>query len=90
MSIAVNEWVSMPQYGGLEYFYSPPSAHEDHDDGVVKLRKGATQKTKRRVPEVIVAQGLGEVSDFVWSLCRQFNLTREYNEVVGRTMGYEF
>lgn len=84
-SIPHDEWVTMPQYGGMQYMYSPATAHTPDDDGRVKLRLGE-HKEKRRVPEYIVEEG--NLAETIWGWCELFYTRYQYDVAQGRRSSY--
>lgn len=84
-SIPDNEWVTMPQYGGMQYMYSPATAQTDDDDGRLKMRL-KEYKERRRIPEEIVQQG--DLAVTVWQLCKSFYTRYQYAVTHGRHSSY--
>jgi hypothetical protein len=71
-AIPDDQWVTMPQYGGMQYMFSPPNAWNEHDDGVLKMRKGDF-KIRFRIEESIIYSETPEaLARLVWAFCRNF------------------
>lgn len=80
-----NEWVTMPQYEGMQYMYSPPTAWQNTDDGRLKLRLG-DYRAARLIPEDILLQG--DLAETVWAYCKAFYQGYKYDLTQGRRSSY--